>query len=104
MSFVQQGDVLIKGINEMPKGLKKEERKQRGYVLAEGEVTGHYHAIADEIDLFSNEDGTLFMKNEKEVVVTHDEHKPVKIPAGIWEIGIVQEYDHFAEEARNVAD
>ena len=39
-----------------------------------------------------------------EAVVTHEEHNAITIKKGDYEIGIVQEYDHFAEEARNVAD
>lgn len=102
--LIQQGDVLIKSIKTLPKNLKKVERTARGYVLAEGEVTGHYHAIADEIELFEDENGNLFIKNNKEATLNHDEHKPDTIPPGIWEVGKVNEYDHFEEAARKVAD
>lgn len=103
--LLQQGDVLLRKINKIPSKIKKIARKERGYVLAEGEVTGHAHVITDDIDLMLEEvSGKMFMKNESEVVIKHEEHKHINIPAGTWEIGIVQEYDHFAEEARQVQD
>jgi len=101
--LLQQGDVLIKSVKSISKG-EKVARKARGYVLAEGEVTGHAHCIEDEIDLILDKSGTMFMSNDKEVTITHEEHGHIQIPAGKWEIGMVKEYDHFAEEARKVQD
>ena len=34
----------------------------------------------------------------------NDEHKPIEIERGNYIIGIVKEYDHFSEEAREVMD
>lgn len=102
--LLQQGDVLIRSTTCVPKG-KRVERRDRGYILVEGEVTGHAHCINDEIDLILEEaSNKMFMKNDKSVAITHEEHGNVEIPAGSWEIGIVKEYDHFAEEAKQVSD
>jgi hypothetical protein len=101
--LLQQGDVLFKSVKKIPKG-KKVGRKARGYVLAEGEVTGHAHTIQDEIDLILDDAGKMFMHNDNPVEITHEEHKNFTVPSGDWEIGIVKEYDHFAEEAKKVAD
>ncbi|MFW6272316.1 MAG: hypothetical protein ACOC2U_00880 [bacterium] len=103
MNFLQQGDVLIKKIEKLPKNKNEVKRKKNGYILADGEVTGHAHRIDDDIDLFEN-NNVLYMKNDHEVTLTHEEHGDVQIPDGIWQIGIVQEYDHFAEVARQIAD
>lgn len=100
--ILQQGDVLIKKIDKLPEG-KKVERRQRGYVLAEGETTGHMHVIEDEIVMIEK-DGVLFIGCKSDVIVKHEEHGHITIPAGNYQIGIVNEYDHFAEEARKVAD
>ena|SRR3990167_724834 len=96
--FIQQGDVLIK--DGKVKG-----KKLNHLTLAKGESTGHHHAITDgDAELYEHE-GTLFLKvNSESATLTHQEHAPVEIPQGEYEIGIVREYDHFAEEARNVAD
>lgn len=102
--LIQQGDVLIKKAASIPVGAKVVERKPRGFVLAEGEVTGHAHTIEEEVELFEK-DGTLYLKvKDAPVTVKHEEHGHVEVPAGIYEIGIVKEYDHFAEEARAVQD
>lgn len=110
-NFIQQGDVLIKRITDLPKSLKTVEPKSVGgnnprHILAEGEVTGHAHAIdiADGICLLESDDGTLYLKNDSDVTIKHEEHKHLQVPPGMWEIGNVVEYDPLEEEIRRVAD
>ena len=109
MSYIQHGDVLIKQVSSIPKNAKIK-KNNRGIVLAEGETTGHAHVIQEKenVELFEL-DNTLYInvKNNSHVTVTHEEHKPIIIDlpgTGFYEIGIVKEYDHFAEEARSVID
>ena len=101
----QQGDVLGYRIKTLPSGAKKVTTKNGRIILAEGEATGHHHSIAatPEIELFE-ENGTLYLRAEEDCTVIHQEHNPVGIKEGIFEIGTVLEYDHFAEEARKVFD
>jgi len=99
---IQQGDVIIRK-SAIPEDARKYLRGRRGFVLAEGEVTGHAHVISDDIEMYEK-NGTLFIRNKKEVPVKHEEHNTVTVPAGEWEIRIVREYDPFEEEARKVAD
>jgi hypothetical protein len=97
--LIQQGDVLIKKVSEI-KG------KKLGHLtLAKGESTGHHHTITEgEVELYEHE-GILFLRvNSEKATLTHQEHAPVEIPQGEYEIGIVREYSHFDEEARNVRD
>lgn len=103
--LIQQGDVLFKMVDALPEGLKKKKAARRGLVtFAEGEVTGHHHScIADCIVLYEK-DGTLYCSVGKEATVTHQEHNPVTLAPGNYEIGIVREVDHFADEIRRVAD
>ena len=101
--LIQQGDVILKQISSLPEG-KGVERKSRGFVLAEGESTGHAHTIEDEVELVEK-NGVLYLGVKGDsVTLKHEEHGHVEIPAGNYEISIVKEYDHFAEEARNVVD
>lgn len=109
--MIQQGDVIIE-VADIPKGAKKIDKGHfahllgiRGYVLAEGETTGHAHCISDVENVeMVEKDGMFFIRVLKDVTVTHEEHKPVKIPPGIYRVRKVREYDHFAEEARDVRD
>lgn len=97
--FFQQGDVIIEKVSEV-KG-----EKLKHLTLAVGEATGHHHSVTEgEADLYEHE-GTLFLKVKSDkATVTHQEHKPITLPMGDYKIGIVQEYDHFMEESRYVAD
>lgn len=76
-------------------------KKLERAILALGESTGHFHeAHGEGVALY--EDGVLEVPHGAEV--THQEHAPIMVPPGTYERSIVQEFDHFAEEARNVAD
>ena len=50
------------------------------------------------------DDGIVFLSSAKPFVCRHEEHNEVTLPAGKYRIGIVREYDHFAEMERRVAD
>lgn len=97
--FLQQGDVLIKKVL----GIKG--KKQKHLTLAQGESTGHHHTITEgDAELYEHE-GTLYLRvNSEKATLTHQEHHAIEIPQGEYEIGIVREYDHIAEETRNVSD
>lgn len=97
--MLQQGDVILERIEEV-KG-----EKLGHLVLAEGEVTGHAHVITEgEAELYED-NGTLYLwVNSENALLTHEEHKTIEVPKGNWKIRKVREYDHFAEEARNVKD
>ena len=95
----QQGDILLKRAEKV-KG-----EKLNHLVLAEGSKTGHKHQIIDgNAELYSDK-GELFLSvNSDQAILGHEEHKNQVVGKGIYRIEIVQEFDHFAEEARNVAD
>lgn len=97
--FHQQGDVVVAKIDKI-KG-----KKLNHLTLATGEKTGHHHTITEgEAELYE-ENGILYLHVESEnATLTHQEHKPIVIDKGDYEIGIVKEYDHFLEESRSVSD
>lgn len=98
--WFQQGDVTIKPVESIPEGA--EPIKTR--VLREGEATGHAHVATGEgVQLFMRGD-TLYMRVPAGTEVVHEEHKPINVPPGLYEIGAVREYDHFAEESRVILD
>ena len=102
---IQQGDVTLEKISKLPSGAKFKDKTHRGYVLAEGEVTGHAHCIEDtEKAEFYEVAGVLFVKANKPVSLTHEEHNTITLPEGIWKIGQVYEYDHFLDMERVVRD
>jgi hypothetical protein len=104
---IQQGDVLLHRVSELPPGCKRKAKKGDYHILAEGEVTGHFHGVLvddDRVLLHEEEDGTLWLQVKEPVEVEHQEHGPVTVDPGIWEVGRVVEGDPFSEELRIVAD
>lgn len=102
MRQLQQGDVLLRtGIIPSTATVK---RHTRGWVLAEGEVTGHAHEVIGEGVEVLEKDGVLYLHAPSGGQIQHEEHHTITIPPGDYTIGIVREYDHFAEEAREVRD
>jgi len=101
----QQGDVLLKKIDALPEGAVAKVLDKGHIILAYGEVTGHAHRITDTVNsLFYEKDGKSYLKVNTPVKLTHEEHHTQVIPEGIWEIGIVQEYDYLKDMVRAVVD
>lgn len=101
--WFQHGDVTIKPIAEIP----NDARPTASRVLAHGEVTGHAHRLLDDADaeVFEGEDTLSIRVGPHGAGVDHEEHGVGVIDeVGAYEIGRVQEFDHFAEERRNVGD
>ncbi len=106
MKTFRQGDVLIRRVRSMPENAKDVTPNGR-IVLAHGEVTGHAHAIAEgeAREMSYAEAGGIvrrFLKVVSEATVRHEEHAPIALPAGLYEIVLQREYS--PEAIRNVAD
>lgn len=112
--YYQQGDVLLFKVNATE--LKREREAMynpvkytRTNVLQHGEATGHAHRIASPgFQIFESTQwngSTLKYLNLKTVgLLSHEEHKPIKLPKGVYKIEIVREYDHFQKVVRKVRD
>lgn len=114
---LQQGDVLLTIVPSMPRGGRTVPMSDRwqGYLVAEGEATGHAHVLEGAGVLEVREvDGVLYARiGEPGARLRHDEHHYTELsPSTVVrcsatdrpEHARVQEYDHFAEEARQVED
>jgi hypothetical protein len=105
-NIIQQGDIILRKVDSIPSDAKKTNPKNDRYVLAEGETTLHAHAITslDGCEVFSSEDGTLYVKASKTTSVVHEEHHTQTIEPGIYKVGRVREADPFSEVIRQVRD
>ena len=93
-------DALLDVVESIPENLKT-----HNGVIAEGETTGHAHRVdLTNVDVFVADDGTLYCQAKEEFTITHEEHKTITLPKGNYKVRRVQEFDHFAEEARSVKD
>jgi hypothetical protein len=108
---VQQGDVILNRITELPKKAVRKNKSKNKLTLAYGEATGHSHVITDPFVEMYEHEGVLYLSTPKQSTLNHvdtlgkqAEHNPVTIQDGIWRIGIVREYDAFSEEVRRIQD
>lgn len=106
MKTYRQGDVMIRQIKSIPRTAKDITSNKR-IVLAYGEVTGHAHAIAQGEALeFTMEDAAKAVRRFLQVVglatVRHEEHAPIELPPGCYEI--IQQREYHPEAIRNVED
>lgn len=101
LTLYRQGDVLFKRVAAIPTGDRK---KRDNGVIAYGEVTGHTHAVADleAAEVLEIGPGLYVHVGENGVSIQHQEHGPIELPAGDYEVTIQREYS--PEEIRNVAD
>ncbi|MBF0431839.1 MAG: hypothetical protein HQK83_11200 [Fibrobacteria bacterium] len=99
----QQGDVNYERVSSIPAEAQQVSPVNGRFILAEGEATGHAHAIADKIELFEK-NGILYMRNDHPVSLVHEEHHSQTIEPGIWEITATHEYDYFTELVRLIED
>lgn len=99
----QQGDVCLKKLNILPSGKIKVISKNK-IVLAEGETTGHFHGLVEKDSELLEIDGVRILNLKKKSTLKHQEHKPITLDAGIWLVGIVNEYDYFSRMTRKVVD
>lgn len=101
---VRQGDVFLDPVapKSLPKGLRPVARDSRGrLVLAEGEVTGHAHAILDADAVLYEAAGVVerYLEVKSPVTLRHEEHGAITLVPG-WYVQRPQwEYDE-AEERR----
>lgn len=99
----RQGDVLLVPVAKIPAKLTPVERQGGRLILALGEATGHAHAVLDaECELVRGPVTRFLSVGEAGATLSHEEHAPIKLPAGAYRVVLQREYS--PEEIRNVAD
>jgi hypothetical protein len=108
-----QGDLLLERVADTsPSGMVKENLEGVAMVLAEGEESGHRHAIAERVTLFRDEalatdiPAGLYIGHVQvaspSARVTHDEHAPLTLPRGTYRVRRQRELG--PKDARVLAD
>ena len=96
----RQGDLFIIKVKKIPQDVIK----QNNRVLAEGEVTGHFHEL-DQGEVYEK-DGVLYFKIESDVPakLNHPEHKTIAFEPGEYKVIRQREYQPKNLGWRNVSD
>lgn len=100
----RQGDVMLVRVNGLPDGVREVARDQHGrFVLAEGELHGHAHAIreknvcawrmadSDEIDFVQVSGGGASLNHEY-ASGQKAEHEPIVMDEGVYRVVRQREY------------
>ena len=98
----QQGDVVLKRLETMPQG--KTIIIARGRIVVAHGESGHSHVVEDDEAELIQIGERMLLRLERAATVVHEEHGPITLEPGIWEIGRVKEFDYFAQMERQVVD
>lgn len=97
---IRQGDILLVRVATPPANLARKPTKTASVTVGYGEVTGHHHTIQDAVWLvapdttlddlhqFALGDKTLpvFVVLDEPSQLTHQEHAPIALDAGVWQV------------------
>ena len=108
-----QGDLLLERVADVvPSGTIEENSEGVAMVLAEGEATGHRHAIWEHVTMFRDAllardiPAGLYIGHLQVASayarVTHDEHAPITLPRGTYRVRRQRELG--PRDARVLAD
>ena len=98
-----QGDLLFERVADaVPSGTIEENVEGAALVLAEGEETGHRHAVCERVTMFRNDrlardiPAGLYIVHlqvaSAHARVTHDEHAPITLPRGTYRVRRQREF------------
>lgn len=116
-----QGDVQFFTLSNLPKGIKKIEKR----FIAASERSGSFHALFGNYDIYEFEDGGFVIDAHEECILNHSlqselkglgvtldkamitakkDHRHTVVPAGKYFVGIQTRFDPLANAKKNVAD
>lgn len=89
MKLYRQGDILLKQIRKMPDNLIPKDR-----ILALGEATGHKHQfLSPQVQVYRDSSDRQYVKASQISVLSHEEHAPVEIDVGYYEVITQREFN-----------
>lgn len=93
----RQGDVLITRIARLPERLNEHQSK----IILAGEVTGHAHRLVQG-RVLEDARGALFLEVLQHTQVVHEEHRPLTLEPGSYQI--IRQREYTPEAIREVVD
>lgn len=102
MDIIRQGDVLLIKQDVDTSAATPQQPANGRVVLADGEVTGHAHAIAEQDAQVMELNGSMFVVVPDEAVLVHEEHGAAQLFGGTYLVPSQVEYS--PAEIRRVLD
>jgi len=93
-----QGDVLFTPCNDVPKDAVKLNTRTVAY----GEATGHHHTL-DQGDVYTL-NGQMWVVVPEGATVLHQEHGPLQLDSGVYQVDLQIEVDPWTGMERRVID
>lgn len=96
--WIRHGDVVLKKVSNV----KGKQHLKKDLVLAEGEVTGHFHTLKGQCleSVYADE---RFIELEQDLELEHREHDTLNVPKGKYQVLLQREVDMLGE-VRQVMD
>jgi len=91
----RQGDVLLVKVQWLPPGAVQERNLER-VVLAQGEATGHAHAIASASAVAFSNGGDRYVKALPGAMLVHEEHGAIDLEPGLYRVIRQREYSGWS--------
>ncbi len=90
MPLYRHGDLLVKSADSLPLDV----RRLHHLVLAEGELTGHSHRIAerDSAVLYQSRECLFLSVTGDNATLVHQEHGPIALRRGTYHVWRQREY------------
>lgn len=95
----RQGDVLLVKINTRPPNTHKINTN----ILVKGETTGHAHRLVHGQVLMNNSQ-EMFIVTTAQSMIVHDEHAPIPLEAGFYQVIKQKEFNPITASNINVLD
>jgi hypothetical protein len=89
---VRQGDVLLVPTEEIPEEASVVPRDGGRVVLAYGEATGHAHAFSTAVATQLRHGDRRYLRLTGRATLEHEEHAPIDVAPGSYEVVIQREY------------
>jgi len=103
---VRHGDINFNPVEKIEGDIIKHDGS---FIVGLGETTGHRHVLTvtkpEDLVITKDKLGNYYFELKSNGRLTHEEHKTIEIPAGIYKKFQEEEVDHFANSVtRKVID
>jgi hypothetical protein len=102
LAMFRQGDVLLIPVDNMPNEAQDLSSENGRFILARGEATGHHHSVDATKSRLYSANGKMYLRVDKDIMLEHQEHDPIDLKPGNYEVRLQRQYHPTIEYRQNV--